>query len=89
MDIDQELTEAEIDEGEIVPETRVTLVGERDLESESPGSPLIRYVQNLHPPAAKSAYIRIHSEYIYSLSPSPMVVCDNLSPPRRDELILL
>jgi DNA polymerase delta subunit 3 len=71
MAIDDE----EMDEGsEDVPETKITLVNEADLESAIffsapanivPKSPLL---------ASKEQYARIHFVHIYSLSPSPIHV---------------
>ncbi|KAI0796612.1 DNA polymerase subunit Cdc27-domain-containing protein [Abortiporus biennis] len=57
MDVDQPTEESVSGDrdGEIVPETKVTLVSEADLES------------------ARGAYLKIYSQHIYCLSPSPLV----------------
>ncbi|KAJ3559182.1 hypothetical protein NM688_g496 [Phlebia brevispora] len=69
MDIDEDVMidddEDESEEEEVVPQIKITLVGERELE------------------AAKSKYLRIHSEHIYCLSPSPVTDADLICGPTQ------
>ena len=72
MDVDGESAPHEED-GEQVEETRVTLVGEQDLDGTLafPSTPDTRLLLIA---AVKSTYTRIFSQHIYCLSPSAVIV---------------
>ncbi|KAI0693597.1 DNA polymerase subunit Cdc27 [Cytidiella melzeri] len=55
VDQEEQEEEEEAEESEVVPQLRMTLAGEQDLE------------------AARSSYLRIFSEHVYCLSPSPVL----------------
>ncbi len=71
------MDDEEMDEdSEPVPETKITLVREADLESAqiSFRSHEYPYLCSSHSTASKEQYARIHFVHIYSLSPSPIHV---------------
>jgi len=63
------------DDESFMPETKLVLVGEDNLESAlCPFLPLIQYK-----PASESQFSRIFSPYIYALSPAPIRVSSLLN----------
>lgn len=63
------------DGAEVVPQTLMTLVGEEGLESESYFIHYHSKFLNIYDQDTKSNFIRIRSQHVYCLSPTPLVVC--------------
>ena len=78
MDVDEDsgelVVEEEEDDSEEVPQMKLTLAGEQDLEGMSVDRGL-QLCLDIVRIAARATYTRIFSEHIYSLSPSPVLVC--------------
>ena len=80
MDVDEDsgelVVEEEEDDSEEVPQMKLTLAGEQDLEGVSVNRGL-QLCLDIVLIAARATYARIFSEHIYSLSPSPVLVCQS------------